>query len=112
MNRDERLFMVAVGEASHWETLCARLELACSPRAKARFRQFSTIKAILAVSLADPDDRITIEIRKPHVSDPRRLASLALLGLLVTVLFVEWRTYTYPEISQFLKYFAHQCGIQ
>jgi hypothetical protein len=112
MNRDKRLFLVAAGEASTWEILCTRFEMACSPAAKARFRQYSTVKTVLALSLSDPDDRITIELRRRRVSDPRRLASLALLGLLLTVLFIEWRTYTYPAITQFLKYFAHECGIQ
>jgi hypothetical protein len=112
MNRDQRLFLVATGEASPWEVLCTRLEVVWSPSAKARYRQFATIKSVLLSSLGDPDDRITLRFRHAHAADPRRLASLLLLGLLGSVLFIEWGTYTFPALAQFVKTCAHRCGIQ
>ena len=112
MKRDERLFLVAAGEASHWETMFTRLELACSASAKARYRQFSTLKEILMVSLADPDDRVTVKIQRKKGTNPRRYSSLFLLLALTAILCVEWGSYTIPTLVQCFKYLAHRCGIQ
>ncbi len=112
MNRDERLLLFAVGAASPLETLVTRVHLACSPLAKARYRRFVAVSEMFQVTLADPDDRIEIEIKRPRGTGRQRLASYWLLSLLGIVLFIEWRSFTIPVIIESLKSLAHRCGIQ
>lgn len=111
MNRDQRLFLVAVGEASAWDSLLTRIETACSAKTRVRGRQYGAIRGVFGAALSDPDDRITVRFQRKVRPDPRVLAGSALLGLLTVVLLLEWGTYTFPAIFQYMSYVAHRCGI-
>jgi L-asparagine transporter-like permease len=88
------------------------LEVAFLPSAKAKYLQFAAVKTILAATLSEPDDRITVTLKRPSGTNERRIASWYVLALLLIVIFVEWRNYTIPALAQSFKFIAHRCGLQ
>jgi hypothetical protein len=113
VNRDQRLLLVASGEASLLESFVAQLEVTCSARARSRYRQFVAVGKLMHTALAEQDDQVTVNIRNRRTGPKAGSSgSLLLLGLLVAILVVEWNNYTLPAVSESLRYLAHQCGIK
>ena len=112
MNGEQRVLMLMCGEATPWDSFCARLELACSPTLRKQRRRLDGVVLALGAVLADPDDPITIRTRtkRPRVRHTTP-AAVWLLGLLAVVIFVEYRTFTVPALVEWFKTMMHRCGL-
>jgi hypothetical protein len=112
MKREQRVLMMICGEASMWDVLLAKLEMAYSPSLRAQHRTFVGVSSVLKQALGDPDDTVTIRTKnRSHRGRGSSSGALLLLGALVVVLILEWSTFTLPAIGEWLKYAIHRCGL-
>ncbi len=102
--------MLMHGGATGWERVSTWCVLACSPSARASYRRFATVSAVLKASLADRDDLIEIRLPKRR-SAPAKTGMLVLLGMLTLIVFFEWKDYTIPVLMDAIRAAAHRCGI-
>jgi hypothetical protein len=102
--------MVAMGQASAWERFCVSWQLIASPTARKRYKKYVAVSQVLEHSLGDPDDVISINLRPRHLWPAKNAAMLMLLAALVTVAFLEWRSYTMPAVNDLVQYVSHRCN--
>jgi hypothetical protein len=98
------------GQTTGLEKLGVMAELAWSSSARQTHRRFATVSLLLRSALAD-DDTIVVNVqeRKP-LSRPARNSWLLLIALSI-VIFFEYRSYTIPALSAFVRETAHRCGL-
>jgi hypothetical protein len=110
MSRDQRLLMLMHGGASSWERLSAWCDLAFSSSARATYRRYAGVSAVLHASLADRDDLIAIKF--PHRRTmPAKTGAWLLIGGLFLIAFFEWRNYTIPALMDAVHSIMHRCGL-
>jgi ferric-dicitrate binding protein FerR (iron transport regulator) len=111
MSRDQRILLLMHGGTTGWERIATWCELAVSPSARASYRSFGAISAVLRASLADPDDLISVKLPKRR-APARGTRALLLLAALTAIAFLEWRQYTVPALAEAIQALAHRCGIR
>ena len=105
MSRDERLLMIAHGSATVGELMIGMGHLIGSSDARATYRRYVAVSAVLRAAIGGEDEIYRIDLR-------RRLkpTKWALLVLLVGIALVEWGTYSGPALMDAIKVLGKKCG--
>jgi hypothetical protein len=100
MSMDERLSLLAAGEASAWQAIVAGWHLTYSAHARRKYQRYVAVSQLLRRTLADTDDTVHVKL---HRRPQGRLAFLALVGLLFLfggVVASEWNRYIAPAVYE------------
>ncbi len=111
MNRDQRQLLAVHGGNGVWQGLLAGFDLILSSDVRRRRRRFIVVSAVLKASLADPDDFVAVSLRTPRKIRRAHLLKWVLLVGLVAVIVVEYRSYTFPMLSDWIQTLRHRCGL-
>jgi hypothetical protein len=98
MKMDERISLLATGEATAWETFVAGWHLAYSARARRKLIRYTEVSALLKQALVDTDDEIIIRPKPPKAGNLTPFLLGALLITLGWLVSTEWRPYIQPTL--------------
>jgi hypothetical protein len=109
MTRDQRQLMLLHRELAPVEACLAYAELLASPRARKRRKRFMAVSAVLKTALREPDDFVSTHMRRKHGAPV--IAKWGLLAILVVAIIFEYRQFTIPVLSHWVREVLHRCGL-
>ena len=113
MKIDERITLLAAGEASAWDTFVAGWHLAYSVQARKKLLRYTTASSLLRNALADTDEDFYVRIKSPKMTKASVSPWLLvlLLGVLASLVSMEWDPYVKPTITSWkLSLTKKQCA--
>jgi hypothetical protein len=97
--------MIANGSASLGDLIVGVGYLISSAEARATYRRFVSIGAVLRSAFDAADDVVRVEIRRR----PKPLAWAA-VALLFAVVVVQWVSYSGPALMEAMRALGRRCG--